>query len=82
MEQHKYNIGDYLFHKEKNIVMRVDSMEVPKGRSEWLYALEILSSKNKHGYWKRYYQNKIDDVCKKVTKQDIEVILYGKTEGK
>lgn len=62
----------------------VDSVSFPKGHDNPLYALKVLNTYRGDGAldveddFKRYYQSKIDDMCKRVVSSRVANVLYGK----
>ena len=73
----KYKVNDCLIHKEKKIFMMVSSVQqTEKGN---LYA---LFCPNNEEPFKRYYEQKIDDVCEPLENSEMAAILYGKGKQK
>lgn len=72
MNQPKYQINDVLYHKEKDIYMFIDNVEL-RARG-FLYTLKTMiptydKKKGREDEWKKYYEEKIEEKCARIARK-------------
>lgn len=75
----KYKKNDVVVHEETKSMLIIDSADFMRDKG-WLYTLRVVDSEARSGdrEYKRYYEEKVNDVCKKKKDSKAVQVLYGK----
>lgn len=75
----KYKKNDVVVHEERKEMMIIDSADFIGHKKEWLYTLRVVDAEAKgERQYKRYYEEKVNDICEKMKNPKAVKVLYGK----
>lgn len=77
----KFKIEDIFYHTEKDLLLMIDNIE--RTEKGVLYTLKCLTStfnenKGVEGEWKKYYEEKLDGLCRRLGSKEVARTLYAK----
>jgi hypothetical protein len=72
----KFRKNDILLHKEQNKVFIIDNRILVNNKN-WLYTLKTVSNNSSNAEYKRYYESKVEEKCKKIKNIKTAKVLYG-----
>lgn len=74
----KYKKNDVIVHEETKSMMIIDSAEYMQNKG-WLYTLRMVEAEARGDKeYKRYYEEKVNDLCEKMKNSKAAKVLYGR----